>query len=193
VFTDLLQERLGSIIELSPLQIHQLEQHFALLNRWNRVLNLTSLKKPEDIVEHHYCESLFLATHLPRRGLRIGDIGSGAGFPGIPLAIARPDCAVALIESHQRKSVFLREATRELTNVRVHANRAEKIAGIFDWVVLRAVRFSDVEKIVAKLAPNVGVLGGVEAPSANCFTWNTPIAVPWGQHRKLWLGCLRSM
>ncbi len=188
MFAELLLERLGSVIELSPLQIQQLEKHFDLLNRWNRVLNLTGIRKPEEIVERHYCESLFLATHLPSGALRIGDIGSGAGFPGIPLAIARPECLVALIESHQRKSVFLREAARELANVKVIALRAENLTETFDWMTLRAVRFSEIEKMAAKLAPNVAILGGAETPPAICFTWNDPIAVPWGEQRKLWLG-----
>ena len=175
-----------------PLQIQQLGKHFDLLNRWNQVLNLTSLRNTEEIVERHYCESLFLAAHLPNGALRIADIGSGAGFPGVPLAIARPECAVALIESHQRKSVFLREAARELINVEVIPMRAEKVSKTFDWVALRAVRFSEIEKTVAKLAPNVGILGSAEMPSSTCFTWNIPITVPWGERRKLWFGSRRS-
>jgi len=192
VFAELLRERLGSVIELSTIQIHQLEKHFDLLNRWNRLLNLTSLRKPAEIVERHYCESLFIATQLPRGALRIGDIGSGAGFPGIPLAIARPDCSVTLIESHQRKSVFLREAARELANVSVIPARAEEITDTFDWVTSRAVRFSEIERFAANLAPDIAILGGAEALSKNCFTWNTPISIPWGNQRKLWLGSLRS-
>jgi 16S rRNA (guanine527-N7)-methyltransferase len=192
VFAELLRERLGSIIELSPPQIQQLEWHFDLLSRWNRVLNLTSLRKPEEIVERHYCESLFLATHLPDGVLTIADIGSGAGFPGIPLAIARPECSVTLIESHQRKSVFLREAARGLPNVKVLALRAEQIGEAFDWVVSRAVRFSEIEGVTAVMASNVAFLGGAEPPSLDRFTWNTPISLPWGDQRKLWIGSRRS-
>jgi len=192
VFAELLRERLGSIIELSPLQIEQLEKHFELLNRWNRVLNLTSLRKPEELVERHYCESLFLASHLPGGSLRIADVGSGAGFPGIPAAIAKPDSCVALIESHQRKAVFLREAIRELANIKVLAVRAENVRDTFEWVMSRAVRFTEIEKVAAKLAPNVAILGGDECPNDACFTWNTPIRIPWGAQRKLWLGFLRS-
>jgi 16S rRNA (guanine527-N7)-methyltransferase len=192
VFAELLRERLGSIIELSPLQIEQLEKHFELLNRWNRVLNLTSLRKPEELVERHYCESLFLASHLPDGSLRIADVGSGAGFPGIPAAIAKPGSCVALIESHQRKAVFLREAIRELANIKVLAVRAENVRDTFEWVMSRAVRFTEIEKVAAKLAPNVAILGGDECPNDACFTWNNPIRIPWGDQRKLWLGFLRS-
>jgi len=119
-------------------------------------------------------------------------LGSGAGFPGIPIAITKPDSSVALIESNHRKSVFLREATRELVNVKVLALRAEEVIERFDWVILRAVRFSQIEKTAAKLASNVAILGGVEPPIDTCFTWNKPIAVPWGDPRKLWVGSLRS-
>jgi len=188
VFAELLRQRLGSIIELSPVQVHQLEKHFDLLNRWNRVLNLTSVKRPEEIVERHYCESLFLTAHIPNGALRIADIGSGAGFPGIPVAIAKPSCWVTLIESHQRKSVFLREATRKLPNVRVLSTRAEDVTESFEWVISRAVRFGEIEEVAARLAPRVAILGGSERPIEACFTWNTPITVPWGDERKLWLG-----
>lgn len=143
-------------------------------------------------MERHYCESLFLAAHLPQGALRVGDIGSGAGFPGIPLAIARPECSLALVESHQRKSVFLRETTRELANARVIAMRAEDSTETFDWVTSRAVRFSEIEQTMAKLAPNIAILGGSDTPSATCFTWNTPIPIPWGERRRLWLGFRRS-
>ena len=192
MFAELLRERLGEIIKLTALQIEQLEKHFDLLNRWNRVLNLTSIGPLEEIVELHYCESLFLAAHLPEGALQIGDVGSGAGFPGIPLAIAKPEFSVALIESHQRKAVFLREATRELPSLKVLAMRAEEVTETFDWVTTRAVRFSEIEKITAKLAPKVAILGGTQPPATTCFTWNTPIPVPWGEQRKLWFGSLRS-
>ncbi len=192
MFAEVLRERLGSIIELSTLQIQQLEKHFLLLQRWNKVLNLTSVREPADVVERHYCESLFLATCLPHGNLSVGDIGSGAGFPGIPSAIARPECSVTLIESHQRKSVFLQEAVRELPNVTVLAMRAEQVTKTFEWVTSRAVRFSEIEDVAVKLAPNVAILGSMVPPSAIRFTWNTPINVPWGDRRKLWIGCRRS-
>jgi 16S rRNA (guanine527-N7)-methyltransferase len=100
MFADLLRQRLAGIVELSPGQVEALEAHYRLLLRWNRTLNLTSIRKIEEAVERHYCESLFLGTHLPQDLLRIADIGSGAGFPGFPVAVLRPDCSVTLIESH---------------------------------------------------------------------------------------------
>jgi len=82
----------------------------------------------------------------------------GAGFPGIPVAILRPECNVDLVESHQRKAVFLREAIRGLPNVHVLAQRAEDVSERFDWMVSRAVRPKEVLSL--RMAPNVAILMG---------------------------------
>ena len=191
MFAEVLHKRISPVTELSVSQIHQLENHYNRLIKWNKVLNLTSLHGAEEIVERHYCESIFLAVHLPVGGLIVADVGSGAGFPGVPVAILRPDCQVSLIESHQRKSVFLREATRELKNVQVLPERVENVNARFDWVISRAVRLSDIEKPVAGLSARLAILGTKQPPTPR-FTWNTPVQLPWGHQRYLWLGTLRS-
>jgi len=191
VFAELLRKRISPIIELSTTQVDQLEHHYNLLIKWNKVLNLTSLHKVEEIVERHYCESIFLAVHLPVGISSIGDVGSGAGFPGIPVATTRPECQVSLIESHQRKCVFLREATRELANVQVVPKRIEDVGRTFDWVVCRAVQFSKMERSVSKNSPRIAVLG-TQQPNAVRFTWNTPLQLPWGRQKYLWIGTRRS-
>jgi 16S rRNA (guanine527-N7)-methyltransferase len=189
MFADLLRQRLAGVVELSPGQVEALETHYQLLLRWNRTLNLTSIKKMEKAVERHYCESLFLGTHLPQGRLRIADIGSGAGFPGFPVAVLRPDCSVTLIESHQRKAVFLREASRKLPNVRVLARRAEDVNEQFDWAASRAVSYADLASFLKNLAPNVDLLTGGEAPPDGIgFVWQPPILVPWGEQRFLRTG-----
>ncbi len=188
MFAEILRAKTQGFVELSASQIHLLEKHFLLLQRWNQRLNLTSLKSPEEIVERHYAESLFLGAHLPSGHLNIADIGSGAGFPGIPVAALRPECAIALVESHQRKSVFLREVTRDLSNVKVSAERIEEVEGKFDWAVSRAVKFEDIEKAVFAKAKHIGLLAGDASPSHRCFTWNEPVRLPWGQQRFLWIG-----
>jgi 16S rRNA (guanine527-N7)-methyltransferase len=189
MFADLLSERLAGVVELSPGQAEALESHYQLLLRWNRTLNLTSIKKMEEAVERHYCESLFLGTHLPQGRLRIADIGSGAGFPGFPVAVLRPDCSVTLIESHQRKAVFLREASRNVPNVRVLATRAEDVDEQFDWAISRAVSYEDLASFLKKLAPSVDLLTGGEAPPDGIgFVWQTPILVPFGGQRFLRMG-----
>jgi len=189
MFADLLRQRLAGIVELSPGQVEALEAHYRLLLRWNRTLNLTSIRKIEEAVERHYCESLFLGTHLPQDLLRIADIGSGAGFPGFPIAVLRPDCSVTLIESHQRKAVFLREASRSLPNVRVLARRAEDMNEQFDWAISRAVSYEDLASFLKNLAPNADLLtGGEEPPGGIGFVWQPPIPMPWGAQRFLRIG-----
>ena len=189
MFAELLRSKLAGICELSEPQIERLEVHYELLQRWNRVVSLTSVRGLEEAVERHYCESVFAACHLPDGPASVADVGSGAGFPGIPIAIVRPDCSVVLMESHRRKAVFLKEASRDLANVRVVAKRAEEVAERFDWVVSRAVRYSDIAGVLMKLGRNVELLTGeVRAEDLGGFEWQEPIRLPWGDRRLLWIG-----
>jgi 16S rRNA (guanine527-N7)-methyltransferase len=167
-------------------RLELLEKHYELLLRWNKTLNLTRVERLEEAVERHYAESLFLGSHLPAGPLRIADIGSGPGFPGIPVAVLRSESSVTLIESHQRKAVFLKEATRGLTNVRVVAKRAEEVKEEFDWAVSRAVSYEDLRQPLRRLAPRAALLmGGDPPPEKLGFDWNEPILVPWGKQRFL--------
>lgn len=178
-FRELLAREFAPYARLSSLQLDQLERHFELLQRWNARMNLTRIRKNEQVVRLHYCESLFLGTLLPPGRLRIADLGSGAGFPGIPLAILRPECELTLIESHQRKGVFLREATRELRNIRVLSTRAEDVGEAFDWVVSRAVLPSEVTAL--KLASKLALLIGEE--DARWLPGWEAVHMPWGRGR----------
>jgi 16S rRNA (guanine527-N7)-methyltransferase len=169
-----LLDRVSGFCQLSSLQLGQLEQHYELMLHWNKTINLTRIEG-EGAVERHYAESLFLGTCLPAGPLRIADVGSGAGFPGIPVAILRPEVTVSLIESHQRKAVFLKEATRGLPNVTVIARRAEDLSEAFDWVVSRAVSWKDLQGLT--LGPQLALLG-TEAPGVS-------IPLPWDENRKV--------
>jgi 16S rRNA (guanine527-N7)-methyltransferase len=188
VFADLLSERLRGIVELSQAQIAALEAHYELLVRWNKTVNLTTITSLEEVVERHYCESLFLGAHLPAGNLRVVDVGSGAGFPGFPVAILRPDCTVALVESHQRKAVFLREASRKVANVRVLAKRAEDVDEEFDRLISRAVSYADLRFSLKRLAPAADLLTGAEEPPGLGMDWEEAVAVPWGNARFLRIG-----
>lgn len=193
MFADLLRERLAGIVELSPAQIELLEAHYTLLVRWNRMLNLTRVDRLEEAVERHYAESLFLGAHLPAGHLRIVDVGSGAGFPGFPVAVLRPECSVTLVESHQRKAVFLREASRSLANVHVLALRAEEVSERFDRVVSRAVSYEDLRTVLKKLARAADLLTGAEEPPEELgFWWSEPIVLPWGDRRFLRQGTVMA-
>jgi 16S rRNA (guanine(527)-N(7))-methyltransferase RsmG len=182
-FEELLREDLLGTCSLTSQQTGLLETHFGLLNRWNRTLNLTSVRDMKDAVSRHYCESLFLAAHLPENCKSVADLGSGAGFPGIPLAILRPQCKVTLIESHQRKAVFLKEATRHLGNVLVQAKRAEAVSERFDWLVSRAVAPKEVLRFVPGLASNLALLLAQEDASKllvdSKLRFEEPVAMPW--------------
>lgn len=175
MFAELLTTRLAGIVELSPQQIADLETHFNFLVKWSRAMNLTSLRDPEEIVERHYCESLFLGSHLPPGRLKIADIGSGAGFPGFPVAVLRRESSVALIESRQRKSVFLKESTRHVTNVRVISKPAEAVNESFDWAISRAVKPADITDAMSRFATHVAIL----------TTGRSDLKLPWGTKRYL--------
>ena len=109
----------------------KLLQYVALLEKWNRTFNLTAIRDPLEMVSLHLLDSLVVVPHLPlsARAATLADVGSGAGLPGIPLAIARPDWQVTLNDSNTKKTAFLRQAVIELclANVRVHEGRAQ------DW------------------------------------------------------------
>jgi 16S rRNA (guanine527-N7)-methyltransferase len=179
MFPELLAREFAPYGSLTGIQIGALEAHYNLLTHWNARLNLTRIESVGDAVRLHYCESLFTGTRLPAGPLRLVDVGSGAGFPGIPIAILRPECAVTLVESHQRKAVFLREASRNLSNVTVVTDRAENLNPEYDWLVSRAVSPREVLKL--KLAKNLALLvGGEEIPG-----FNRREAIPWGTGRYL--------
>ncbi len=122
----------------------RLLDYVALLVKWNRTYNLTAIRDPLAMVGHHLLDSLSVLPHLPLAAARarIADAGSGAGLPGIPLAIARPGWHVALAESSQKKAAFLRQAAIELAldNVEVHEGRIEawRPQPLFDLVISRA-------------------------------------------------------
>ena len=156
-------------------------------------MSLTSLEPGPEMVIRHYCESLFLGKQLQGQdATRIVDVGSGAGFPGVPIAVVHEEWAVTLVESVQRKSVFLRESTRHLKNVTVLARRAEEIEGGFDWVVSRAVHPIEILQNVPRLAPKIGLLVGAgsfsELKNAPGIAWAEPIRLPWGDRRLCVLG-----
>ncbi len=120
----------------------KLSQYLELLLKWNARTNLTAIRDPQEIVTRHFGESLFAATHVPQTAATLLDLGSGAGFPGIPIQLACPGLQVLLAESQNKKAAFLREAVRTLDlRTQVWAARAETLPPnrVFDVVTLRAV------------------------------------------------------
>lgn len=109
-----------------------------LLVKWNSTYNLTAVRDPAQMVTRHLLDSLTVLPYL--HGTTLADLGSGAGLPGIPLAIARPDLAVTLVESSGKKSRFQREVVRSLPlpNVSVAQARVQDVQGSFDTITARA-------------------------------------------------------
>ncbi|MDP2751977.1 MAG: 16S rRNA (guanine(527)-N(7))-methyltransferase RsmG [Rhodocyclaceae bacterium] len=113
--------------------------YLALLTKWNRTYNLTAIRNEADGLTHHLLDSLAVMPFL--EGTRsLADVGSGAGLPGLPIAMARPDVWVTSIESNQKKAAFQRQVKIELglSNVSVHCGRVESMKGSFDGVISRA-------------------------------------------------------
>ncbi len=224
---ELLQPFLSPAL-LSPAQLQHISIYIDLLLRWNARINLTAIRHPEEIVTRHFGESLFAATHLfprvartcPERS-RTGpspvktspaeitapsdapsliDIGSGAGFPGLPIKIWVPHIHLTLIESNQKKATFLGEAARAvtLTNINVFHGRAEDYPNPpADVVTLRAVeRFEAALPIAASLVAQTGRLALLisEAQLARAkaltpeFNWQPLALIPLSSSRILAIG-----
>jgi 16S rRNA (guanine527-N7)-methyltransferase len=193
-FREILDRELSGLVRLTETQIFQLERHYDLMTRWNQRMNLTSIRTVDEALTRHYCESLFVGSRLSLpEGSSLVDVGTGAGFPGIPIAILHPEFQVSLVESHQRKAVFLREATRQLQTVRVLGTRVESITERFDLLVSRAVEINALLPLLPKLATKAALMLGEDdvRKLGNTLTWEwqDPIKVPWGDRRYLLFGC----
>lgn len=138
-------------LPLDARQRDALIRFVALLAKWNRTYNLTAIREPSRMVTHHLLDSLAVLPHLPDAAtLRVLDVGSGGGVPGIPLAIARPGWQVDLVDPIHKKAAFSTQAALELglTNVRAHAARVEDLSpsAPYDLIVSRA--FADLATFV---------------------------------------------
>ena len=189
---------------LSDAQLAQLEAYLDLLLRWNARTNLTAVREPENIVSRHFGESLFAARqlfsgHRPLTTGHCSDLGSGAGFPGLPLKIWAPAIHLTLIESQNKKATFLREVVRalQLKDVDVFAGRGEELDRKFELVTLRAVEHfeSALDTAVGLLSPGGRVallIGSSQADTArnhaSQLQWSEPLPVPLSSARILLVG-----
>ena len=193
---------------LSPAQLQNISTYIDLLLRWNARINLTAIRNEEEIVTRHFGESLFTARHLFPRITQVPaeqssasliDIGSGAGFPGLPIKICAPEIQVTLIESNQKKATFLREVIRTitLTDINVFHGRAENHPNQANVVTLRAVEhFNTTLPIAANLVAPGGRLAILIGESqmatlkhlSPTFAWRDPIQIPMSSSRILALG-----
>ena len=161
----------------------KLSVYLDLLLKWNARTNLTAIRDPEEIIRRHFGESLFAGLHLAPEANTVLDFGSGAGFPGLPIAILRPEIAVTLAESQNKKSTFLREVVRTLgLKVEIWAARVETMpeSRLFHTVTLRAV--DNMAAALSAAAPRAGndllLLAGAPPTPPPGFTFQEPIPIP---------------
>jgi len=213
---------------LSPAQLQSISTYIDILLRWNARINLTAIRDPEEIILRHFGESLFAASQLldPQSSVSsvssassvvgspspvplaspvvhspcaVADLGSGAGFPGLPFKLWAPQISLTLIESKHKKATFLREVVRSLalTNVNIKNTRAESITETFDLVALRAVEnFALILPTAAALVATGGrlalLIGSAQVEPARAslphFSWSDPVPVPFSTSRVVLAG-----
>jgi len=198
-------ERLNAALEavgMVPLEATlaaRFAAYLSLLLRWNQRVNLTSIRDEQGIFARHFVESIACARALPTGIGTLLDFGSGAGFPGIPIALCRPDVSVTLAESQGKKAAFLQEVVRVLgLSTRVLAARAESELRLYDCVALRAV--DHMPKAVATAVGLVGEGGrlalmtteqeaaALKSAAGPSFNWTCPIPLPGSAERLIALG-----
>ena len=182
-------------------QVQQIQQYIAILLKWNDKINLTAIRDPREILYRHFCECMYATVAVPVENGRLADVGSGGGFPGLPIKILRPDLHVFLIESNIKKATFLAEVSRdlELTNLRVLVNRFEDVAedvAPLDYACSRALgefapflAWAGSPSIDAKTV--ILWIGGrdlEEVKKIEGWEWREPIAVPQSLRRLLLVG-----
>ena len=195
--------RLAGLAEIDSLLAGRFQAYLELLIRWNAKMNLTAVRDEEGILSRHFVESIACARVVPEGVRTLLDFGSGGGFPGIPIALCRPELEVTLAESQNKKAAFLMQALRTIgLSAAVHAGRAETLTTTFDCVVMRAV--DDMERAV-RIASDLVAPGGwlllmttrgeaagyISAIGAG-FEWRSDGSLPGGRERVVAIGCRRN-
>jgi 16S rRNA (guanine527-N7)-methyltransferase len=189
----------------NPSLCDSIRAYVDLLLRWNRRISLTTVTDPGEILRFHFGESIAAISAVPIEKGRLADVGSGAGFPGIPLKIMRPELQVFLIESNMKKATFLAEVLRniELPDTRVLVSRYEELGEEImplDYVCSRAVgdfepflAWAASERVAAKQV--ILWIGGRDLDQARRgmdWEWREPIPVPQSLRRYLLVGTRKS-
>jgi 16S rRNA (guanine527-N7)-methyltransferase len=198
-------ERLNTLLfqaGYAPLDLalaSRFELYLSLILRWNARINLTAIRDENGILSRHFVESIAYARALPAGITTLLDFGSGAGFPGIPIALCRPEIAVTLAESKSKKAAFLQEAIRVLDiTAKIHSERAELLQDPFDCVTLRAV---DRMELAVQAASRLVRPGGwlalmttrtdvsrLQDAAGSSYSWTKTDPLPGGEERLLALG-----
>jgi 16S rRNA (guanine527-N7)-methyltransferase len=186
-------------------QVLQIQQYIRILLGWNERVNLTAIRDPLEILYRHFCESMYAAAAAPVENGRLADVGSGAGFPGLPLKIIRPGLRVFLVESNVKKATFIAEVIRGLglTDAQVLVRRYEELGeevAPLDYVCSRALgefspflEWAGSEQIAAKqVILWIGARDLPEIQKIRTWVWREPIQVPHSLRRVLLIGSRKA-
>jgi 16S rRNA (guanine527-N7)-methyltransferase len=192
-------------LSISDVQVLKIQQYMKVLLHWNEKINLTAIRDPLEILNRHFCEAMYAAAAVPVENGRLADVGSGAGFPGLPLKIIRPDLQVFLIESNVKKATFLAEVVRDLglTDVRVLVARYEELGeevAPLDFVCARALGeflpfldWARSQQVAAKqVILWIGARDLPEIQKIGNWEWQEPIQVPHSLRRLLLVGTQKA-
>lgn len=193
-------------VEVDERLAGEIVKYLNLLLRWNEKMSLTTVEEPMEVLERHFGESLFGAKVAEILRGKLLDVGSGAGFPGLPLAMLQPEIQALLLEPNLKKSVFLAEVRRELRleeRVQIKRKRLEDLEDkgrVFDFVTMRAVRVTNsilvntrrLLREEGKLVLWVGAEGAKEVRQAAGWEWSEEVCVPGSKERVILWGRLRE-
>jgi 16S rRNA (guanine527-N7)-methyltransferase len=207
VSADTIRRALGEFqLKLTDKQVLQIQQYMSILLMWNEKINLTAIQDPLEVLNRHFCECMYAASAVPLEHGRLADVGSGGGFPGLPLKIIRPELQVFLIESNVKKATFLAEVARELElrDTRVLVSRYEELGeevAPLDFVCSRALgefvpflEWARSEKVAAKqVILWIGARDLPEIQKVRTWEWREPIAVPHSLRRLLLVGTKKDL
>jgi 16S rRNA (guanine527-N7)-methyltransferase len=188
-------------VAATPALCLAIQKYISILLRWNEKIALTTITDPLDIIRIHFGESMFGAAAVPIKEGRLADVGTGAGFPGLPLKLLLPSLDLVLIESNAKKASFLSECIRELklTGVEVYRSRFEDIKSPesrFDFVTARALGgYSEFVAWSQKRLARGGVLvlwvgerDAVEVRKTSNLSWRAPVPITGSDRRVLLIG-----
>jgi 16S rRNA (guanine527-N7)-methyltransferase len=199
---DMIRRAVGEFqLTVGELQVAQIQRYMGMFLTWNDKINISAIRDPLEILSRHFCESMYAASAVPLTAGRLADIGSGGGFPGLPLKIVRPELDVFVIESNVKKATFLAEVVRELgltrTNVLVsrYEELGEEVAPL-DVVCSRAVgqfvpllTWAGSARIGARQAVLwVGQRDVDEVQKVQGWAWKSAIPIPKSLRRVILVG-----
>ena len=186
-------------------QVLQIQQYIKILLFWNEKVNLTAIRDPLEILYRHFCESMYAAATVPIENGRLADVGSGGGFPGLPIKILCPNLRVFLVESNLKKATFLAEVIRELglTDAQVLVRRYEELGeeiAPLDFVCSRALgefpsflEWAHSEQIASKqIILWIGARDLPDLQKVPTWEWREPIPVPNSLRRLILVGTKKS-